>query len=121
MPNEPPLKSEQSLATPTSAASLALGLSKTQIVIALAIAGLSDVISAFVTMAPPISWGVDLATAVLLFVVLGWRWLLLPGLVLEAIPGVGVFPIWVLVVVAIAVWGTARPKLRSRIESPRRP
>ena len=37
---------------------------------------------------------------------------LLPGLVMEAIPGVGVLPFWLLVVGAIAVWGTARPKLR---------
>jgi hypothetical protein len=31
-----------------------------------------------------------------------------PGLVTEAIPGVGVFPIWMVVMVAIAIWGTAR-------------
>jgi hypothetical protein len=47
----------------------------------------------------------------LLFVVLGWQWLLLPGLVLEAIPGVGVVPFWLLVVGAIAVLGTPRPKI----------
>jgi len=40
---------------------------------------------------PPLSgWVLDIVTAVLLFMVLGWQWLLLPGLVLEAIPGVGV-------------------------------
>jgi len=55
-------------------------------------------------------WVMDLVTAILLLTVLGWRWLLLPGLVLEAIPGVGVVPFWLLVVAAIAVWGTARPK-----------
>jgi hypothetical protein len=32
--------------------------------------------------------------------------------VLEAIPGIGVFPFWCVVVVAMAVWGTARPKLK---------
>jgi len=42
--------------------------------------------------------------------VLGWQWLLLPGLVLEAIPGVGVLPFWLLVVGAIAVLGTPRPR-----------
>jgi hypothetical protein len=55
---------------------------------------------------------VDGVTAVLFFVVLGWQWLLLPGLVLEAIPGVGALPLWLLVVGAIAFWGTARPKLK---------
>ena len=54
---------------------------------------------------------VDLATAILLFIVLGWQWILLSGLVMEAIPGLYVLPFWVLVVGAVAVWGTARPKL----------
>ena len=60
---------------------------------------------------PPVEWVVDLVTAALLFIVLGWHWLLLPGLIMEAIPGVGVVPFWVLVVGAIAVWGTVKPKL----------
>jgi hypothetical protein len=55
-----------------------------------------------------------IVTAALLFVVLGWQWLLLPGLVLEAIPGVGVLPFWLLVVGAIAVLGTPRPKIGQR-------
>jgi hypothetical protein len=53
---------------------------------------------------------VDVTTALLLFMVLGRQWLLLPGLALEAIPGMGVFPLWLLVVGAIAVLGTPRPK-----------
>jgi hypothetical protein len=59
-------------------------------------------------------WGVDLATALLLFGVLGRQWLLLPGLVLEAIPGVGVLPFWLLVVVGVAVWGDPRAKMWPR-------
>ena len=39
------------------------------------------------------------------------RGLLLPGLVMEAIPGVAVFPFWSLVVGTLVVWGTVRPKL----------
>ena len=58
-----------------------------RLALAFVIAGVSDVIGAFATLAPPIGWAVDVATAALLFVVLGWQWLLLPGLVLEAIPG----------------------------------
>jgi catechol 2,3-dioxygenase-like lactoylglutathione lyase family enzyme len=54
------------------------------------IAGISDAIGAFATPLPPIMWVVDLATALLLFMVLGRQWLLLPGLALEAIPGFGV-------------------------------
>ncbi len=68
-------------------------------------------IGAFTTPAPPLAWAVDVVTALFLFLVLGRQWLLLPGLVLEAIPGIGVLPFWLLVVGAIAVFGTPRPKL----------
>jgi hypothetical protein len=85
-----------------------------RLALAFVIAGVSDVIGAFVSLAPPIAWAVDVATAALLFVVLGRQWLLLPGLVLEAIPGVGVVPFWLLVVGAIAVFGTPRPKIGQR-------
>jgi hypothetical protein len=88
--------------------------SKRTLVLAVAIAAVSDAIGAFVTVAPPIAWAVDLATALLLFMVLGRQWLLLPGLALEAIPGLGVLPFWLLVVGSIAVLGTPRPKLEQR-------
>jgi hypothetical protein len=58
---------------------------------------------------PAIVWVVDLVTALLLFMVLGRQWLLLPGLALEAIPGLGVLPFWLVVVGAIAVLRTPRP------------
>lgn len=90
---------------------LPLGLSKRRLAVAFAIAGVSDLISAFASFLPPAQWALDFITAIALFLVLGWRWLLLPGLVMEAIPGVGVFPFWVLVVGAIAVAGQIRPKL----------
>jgi len=84
-------------------------IAKWRLAVAFAIAGVSDAISAVTSFAPPIEWAVDLVTAGLLFVVLGWQWLLLPGLIMEAIPGVGVLPFWVLVVAGVAVWGTVRP------------
>jgi hypothetical protein len=56
-----------------------------------------------------VTWAVSLLTSLLLFVVLGRQWLLLPGLALEAIPGLGVIPFWLLVVGAIAAFGTPRP------------
>jgi hypothetical protein len=59
-------------------------------------------------------WVLDVGTALLLFMVLGRQWLLLPGLALEAIPGLGVLPFWLLVVGAVAVLGTPRPKLDQR-------
>ena len=93
---------------PTKAA---IKFSKKRLVLAFAIAGISDAIGAFATPLPPLVWVVDLGTALLLFLVLGRQWLLLPGLALEAIPGLGVLPFWLLVVGAIAVLGTPRPIL----------
>jgi len=87
-----------------------LKFSKKQVALAFIIAGVSDTIGAFITLLPPIAWVVDLATALLLFLVLGRQWLLLPGLALEAIPGWGVLPFWLLVVGAIVVLGTPRPR-----------
>jgi hypothetical protein len=103
----------ESVKQPTSAEtpfSKTLKFSKKRLALAFAIAGVSDVIGAFATLAPPIVWVVDIGTALLLFMVLGRQWLLLPGLALEAIPGLGVLPFWLLVVGAIAVLGTPRPK-----------
>ena len=115
MDSEPPLPpvatSPPSVPAPaggTAPPSL-LKFSKWRLALAFAIAGVSDAISAVTSFAPPIEWAVDLVTAGLLFVVLGWQWLLLPGLIMEAIPGVGVLPFWVLVVGGVAVWGTVRP------------
>jgi hypothetical protein len=88
--------------------------SKKRLALAFAIAGISDAIGAFVSPLPPIGWVVDLGTALLLFIVLGRQWLLLPGLALEAIPGLGVLPFWLLVVGAIAVLGTPRPSFERR-------
>ena len=87
----------------------ALKFSKRQLVFAFGIAGISDVVGAFTTPLPPIAWVVDFVTALLLFLVLGRQWLLLPGLALEAIPGLGVLPFWLMVVGAIVALGTPRP------------
>ena len=79
---------------------------------AFTVAALADGLSVFLALTPPVQWAADLVTAILLFMVLGRQWILLPGLIMEAIPGLYVFPFWVLVVGAIAVWGTARPRIK---------
>jgi len=89
-----------------------LKFSKKRLALAFVIAGTSDAIGVFTTLLPPIGWAVDLVTALLLFMVLGRQWLLLPGLALEAIPGLGILPFWLLVVGAIAVLGTPRPSFQ---------
>ena len=110
LPHSTPPQSGRQPTSGETASSKTPKFSKKRLALAFAIAGLSDVIGAFATLAPPIVWVVDVGTALLLFMVLGRQWLLLPGLVLEAIPGVGALPFWLLVVGAIAVLGTPRPK-----------
>lgn len=72
---------------------------------ALAVAAVSDLLSVWTEIVLPLQWAIDFLTAGLLFLILGRQWLILPGLIAEAIPGVAVFPSWVLVVASIAVWG----------------
>ena len=78
--------------------------SRTRFAIAFGVAAISDFLSMWTEFAPPVQWALDLATAGILFLVLGRRWALLPGLIVEAIPGMGVFPVWVLVVMSIIVY-----------------
>ena len=105
-PHTEPSKQPPNAETPSSKT---LKFSKKQLVLAFVIAGISDAIGVFITPLPPIGWVADIVTVLLLFMVLGRQWLLLPGLALEAIPGFGVLPFWLLVVGAIAVLGTPRP------------
>ena len=81
------------------------GLSTARLTLAFLIAAISDGVSYGTAWTPPIQLAVDLVTALFLFVLLGWRWALLPGLIAEAIPGLAVFPVWLLVVTAVAIWG----------------
>ena len=85
--------------------------SKKRLALAFALAALADGVSVLLTLTPPVQWAADFLTAILLFIVLGFQWILLPGLIMEAIPGLYVLPFWVLVVAAVAMWGTARPRL----------
>lgn len=113
MPDNLPSRSDHPLSSVSSSAQTRpFPFSKMRFGLALGIAAIADALGAFGTVVPPLVWVVDVLTAFLLFMVLGWRWLLLPGLILEAIPGVAVMPFWLLVVGAIAVWGTARPTLK---------
>jgi len=72
--------------------------------LALLVAGVSDAISFAVALVLPLQWGIDAATAASLFLIFGRRRALLPGLIAEAIPGVGIFPVWLLVVVSIVLY-----------------
>ena len=84
--------------------------SRTKIALAFAVAAISDFFSIWTDFLVPVQLAIDGVTALLLFLILGRRWALLPGLIAEAIPGIGVFPVWVLVVLSIAIYdGIKKP------------
>src|SRR6185503_11406274 len=72
--------------------------------VALLVAIASDAVAynPILILAPPIEWALDAVTAIALFAALGFRWLMLPALVVEAIPGLMLFPFWTLAVAAMA-------------------
>src|SRR5713101_4212926 len=76
--------------------------------VAFLIAAVSDFLSFWMVLALPMQWLIDLGTALLLFLILGRRWAILPGLIAEAIPGMGVFPVWVLVILSIILYDDIR-------------
>jgi hypothetical protein len=84
------------------AASGVEGITRGRKIFALIVAGVSDAISVFAEFVPPVQVAVDLVTGCVLFAVLGFRWPLLPVLVIEAIPGLAAFPTWVLAVGVLA-------------------
>jgi|SRR5579862_8155683 len=87
------------------------GYSRSKLAVAFGLAAISDVISIWITFAPPLQLALDMATAFALFWIFGKRWALLPGFIAEAIPGMGVFPVWVLVVLSIALYdGFKKPQ-----------
>ncbi|WCJ60192.1 hypothetical protein NXS98_03430 [Fontisphaera persica] len=87
-------------------------LNRKKLALAFVIAALSDALSIWLQLVLPLQLALDFLTAFLLFIVLGWRWPLLLGLVMEAIPGIAIFPAWVMVVATIAALGQPRPGLR---------
>ena len=64
----------------------------------MAVALVSDLLSVGFEFVPPLQIAIDVATALALWFLCGWRWPLLPALIVEAIPGLSLFPTWSLVV-----------------------
>ncbi len=97
--------------TPTTVTSAPLKRhSRAQLALAFGVAAVSDAASFWLTFAPPFEWALDMATAFALFLILGRRWALLPGLITEAIPGMGIFPVWILVVLSVVIYdGIKKP------------
>ena len=87
-------------------------VSRARFAIAFGVAAISDFLSMWIEFLLPVQWVIDLATAGLLFLILGRRWALLPGLIVEAIPGLGVFPVWVLVVMSLIVYDEIKSHTR---------
>jgi hypothetical protein len=94
--------------TPTEVQAPVQRPSRKRQAVAFLIAAVSDFLSFWMVLAPPMQWLIDLVTALLLFLILGRRWAILPGLIAEAIPGMGVFPVWILVVLSIIAYDDIR-------------
>ena len=63
---------------------------------------ISDILGFLFTFTPPVHWMIDVVTVIVLFAAIGFKWLLLPALIVEVIPGLQLFPAWTLVVIALA-------------------
>jgi hypothetical protein len=92
--------------------------SRVRMGIALAIAllsdGLSFVLSATV-IAEPLIIGIDLVTGILIWWALGRPMLLFAVFVAEAIPGIGMIPLWTLVVAILITTGRLPSKMGGRM------
>jgi hypothetical protein len=76
-------------------------ISKKRMALAFLVAAVSDAGSIPAEAIPPLEWGIDIVTAVLLLLILGFHWQFVPALIVEAIPGLAVFPSWMAAVLAI--------------------
>lgn len=88
-------------AHPPVAGAVHAPISKLRFTLAFIIAITSDAASVAAQVAPPVQWVIDGVTALLLFLILGRRWQILPALIAEAVPALGALPFWVLVVLAV--------------------
>ncbi|RYE92408.1 MAG: hypothetical protein EOO75_06780, partial [Myxococcales bacterium] len=82
---------------------------------ALAVAGIVDVLQATVLMpstvagpASPLEWGVDVGTALVLTLILGWNWRLLVAFLIELLPTVGLFPTWSAMILTLTAMSTEK-------------
>ena len=99
---------EQGATQGDSSARARRSFSRGQKLALLAIAIVSDAVSLFAETLLPLEWLVDGLTALALCAVLGFRWQLLPVLVVEAIPGLAAFPTWTLAVLALLAYGSEK-------------
>lgn len=76
-------------------------LSPLRIILAFGVAIIADTLVEAVPT--PFSQVIDVFAGVSLFLILGANWILLPAFLIELIPGIGMFPTWVLAVTAITL------------------
>lgn len=79
----------------------------------MAVALVSDLLSVGFEFVPPLQIAIDVVTALVLWFLCGWRWPLLPALIVEAIPGLSLFPTWSLVVGTLPLFPGAKDAPRA--------
>ena len=88
-------------------------LSRTRLVLAFLVAAVSDVVSYGTVLVPPVRMDSGSPDVYTTFYTIGVAVADPPGLVAEALPGVAVFPVWLLVVASVALWGESSAPARS--------
>jgi hypothetical protein len=82
-------------------------LSRKRKALALLVAGATDLLQLvffpmfFEGAASPFEWVLDLVTAVVLTMILGFRWRTLLGIAVELVPGLDLFPTWTALVLSL--------------------
>jgi hypothetical protein len=91
--------------SPTSAP-----LTRKRMALAFFVAAASDAASILAETIPPLQLAIDGMTALVLLLILGFRWQFLPAVVVEAVPGLAIFPTWMAAVIAIAATTPRDPR-----------
>jgi hypothetical protein len=82
-------------------------LSRKRKALALLVAGATDLLQlvffpmVFEGAASPFEWVLDLVTAFVLTLILGFRWRTLLGIAVELVPGLDLFPTWMALVLSL--------------------
>ena len=77
--------------------------------LAFCVAAASDGASILAEAIPPLQMCIDAGTVLALLLILGFHWQLIPALIVEAIPGLAMFPSWMAAVIAIVAITPTKP------------
>jgi len=86
------------------------GIAVWRFVVAFVVAAAADVIIPLISPFEVLVVVGDMVVAVILCAILGFNWIFVPTLLMEAIPGLDLFPTWTVAVLALAGFNVMRRK-----------